>query len=126
VLNGRLKGRFRCLLKDRTLHYNPIKAAKVIYNCVVLHNTCQHCRVPWPDPDINEQENGGNYNFENNYDAQNHFSFKDKGNKMRLQIHILIENKKKQINIINRYTMKNELIYNLLAAYLIASLFGDD
>jgi hypothetical protein len=55
--------------------------------------------------------------------AQNNFFFKDKGKEMRLQIHGLIEKKKKQINIINRYTMKNELtlIYNLSAAYFIAS-----
>jgi hypothetical protein len=40
----------------------------------VLYNICQHFRVPSPDPDINEQENGGNYNFENHYDdAQNNF-----------------------------------------------------
>jgi hypothetical protein len=47
--------------------------------------------------------------------AQNNFFFKDKGKEMRLQIHGLIEKKKKQINIINRYKMKNELtlIYNL-------------
>jgi protein involved in sex pheromone biosynthesis len=35
----------------------------------VLYNICQNFRVP----DVNEQENGGNYNFENHYDAQNHF-----------------------------------------------------
>jgi hypothetical protein len=29
---------------------------------------CQHFRVPWPDPHINEQETGRNYNFANNYD----------------------------------------------------------
>jgi hypothetical protein len=74
VLNGRLKGRFRCLLKDRSLHYNPIKAAKIIYSCGVLHNICQHFRVPWPDPDINEHDIGGIYNLENHYDhAQNNF-----------------------------------------------------
>jgi hypothetical protein len=69
-----------------------------------------------------------NYKEDTTYDfvKAGSVKFKDKGNKMRLQIHILIENKKKQINIINRYRMKNELIYNLLAAYLIASLFGDD
>jgi hypothetical protein len=87
---------------------------------------CQHFRVPCPDPHINEQENGGNYNFANNYDknnAQNNYFFKDKGKEMRLQIDGLIEKKKKQINIINGYTMKNELtlIYNLSAAYFIAS-----
>jgi hypothetical protein len=58
----------------------------------VLHNMCQHFRVPWPDPHINEQENGRNYNFAtimiNN--AQNNFFFKNKGKEMRLQIHGLI------------------------------------
>jgi hypothetical protein len=53
---------------------------------------CQHFRVPWPDPHINEQENGRNYNFAtimiNN--AQNNFFFKNKGKEMRLQIHGLI------------------------------------
>jgi hypothetical protein len=55
--------------------------------------------------------------------AQIYFSFKDKGKEMRLQIHGLIEKKKKQTFIINRYRMKNELtlIYNLSAAYFIAS-----
>jgi hypothetical protein len=55
--------------------------------------------------------------------AQNNYFFKDKGKEMRLQIDGLIEKKKKQINIINGYTMKNELtlIYNLSAAYFIAS-----
>jgi hypothetical protein len=63
----------------------------------VLHNICQHFRIPWPDPDINEEENGGIYNFQtiivNN--AQIYFSFKDKGKEMRLQIHSLIGKKKK-------------------------------
>ncbi|KAK4887387.1 hypothetical protein RN001_003658 [Aquatica leii] len=36
--NGVLKNRFRCLLKHRALHYNPTKAAKIIYSCCVLHN----------------------------------------------------------------------------------------
>jgi hypothetical protein len=33
----------------------------------VLHNICQHFRIPWPDPDINEEENGRIYNFANHY-----------------------------------------------------------
>jgi hypothetical protein len=45
--------------------------------------------------------------------AQNNFFFEDKGKEMRLQIHGLIEKNKKQINIINRYTMKNELTLTL-------------
>ncbi|KAL0871680.1 hypothetical protein ABMA27_004198 [Loxostege sticticalis] len=35
---GRLKNRWRCLNKDRTLHYAPEKCAKLITACAVLHN----------------------------------------------------------------------------------------
>ncbi|KAF5281758.1 hypothetical protein FQR65_LT14553 [Abscondita terminalis] len=31
-VNGVLKGRFRCLLQHRVLHYDPIKAGKIIYS----------------------------------------------------------------------------------------------
>lgn len=48
-LNGVLKGRFRCLLRHRTLNYNPIVAAKIIYSCGVLHNIAQHFNVPQPE-----------------------------------------------------------------------------
>lgn len=50
LLNGKLKNRFRCLLKDRVLHYNPIKAAKII-----LHNICKHFGAPYPDDDGHEE-----------------------------------------------------------------------
>lgn len=35
---GLLKGRFRCLLKDRTLHYKPEFAAKITIACTTLYN----------------------------------------------------------------------------------------
>lgn len=38
--NGVLKQRFRCCLKHRTLHYSPIRAAKIIYSCAIIHNLC--------------------------------------------------------------------------------------
>lgn len=38
--NGVLKSRFRCLIKDRVLHYTPNKATKIINACTVLHNMC--------------------------------------------------------------------------------------
>ncbi|KAJ0176455.1 hypothetical protein K1T71_007634 [Dendrolimus kikuchii] len=37
---GVLKNRWRCLLGHRVLHYHPIKAAKIINACCVLHNMC--------------------------------------------------------------------------------------
>lgn len=35
---GRLKNRWRCLNKDRVLHYKPLKCARIIQACCVLHN----------------------------------------------------------------------------------------
>lgn len=37
---------FRCLLKDRTLHYKPEKASLIINACIVLHNICIANYVP--------------------------------------------------------------------------------
>ncbi|KAJ3655933.1 hypothetical protein Zmor_015040 [Zophobas morio] len=47
---GVLKGRFRCLLKDRVLHYTPQKAAKIIMACTILHNMAVFYRVDDPAP----------------------------------------------------------------------------
>lgn len=50
---GLLKNRFRCIHGHRALHYNPIKVAKIIQSCAVLHNICRHRAVPMPiDEDI--------------------------------------------------------------------------
>lgn len=46
---GRLKNRWRCLCKDRTLHYAPEKCAKIIMACSVLHNLAIKLNVPEPD-----------------------------------------------------------------------------
>lgn len=35
-----LKRRFRCLTRQRTLHYRPKVAAQITYACMVLHNIC--------------------------------------------------------------------------------------
>ncbi|XP_047021401.1 putative nuclease HARBI1 [Helicoverpa armigera] len=67
---GRLKNRWRCLCKDRTLHYGPEKCAKIITACSVLHNLALKFNVPEPEPEELQnislsfsdhlfQENGG-------------------------------------------------------------------
>lgn len=33
---------YRCLLKDRVLHYRPKTASKIILACAVLHNLAIH------------------------------------------------------------------------------------
>ncbi|KAM3966291.1 putative nuclease HARBI1 [Aphomia sociella] len=48
---GRLKNRWRCLCKDRTLHYKPEKCAKIILACSALHNLALQYGVPDPDDD---------------------------------------------------------------------------
>ncbi|KAJ8966272.1 hypothetical protein NQ314_003640 [Rhamnusium bicolor] len=47
--NGLLKGRFRCLIKHRVLHYNPAFSCKIINACAVLHNMCIEYNIPAPD-----------------------------------------------------------------------------
>ncbi|RVE54128.1 hypothetical protein evm_001251 [Chilo suppressalis] len=50
-LNGVLKARFRCLLKDRVLHYKPSTATKIINACTVLHNMCMANNLDLPEVD---------------------------------------------------------------------------
>lgn len=60
---GLLKNRFRCLLKDRVLHYAPITVARIVTACSVLHNICVENNVPLIDDEewVNEELDG----FEN-------------------------------------------------------------
>ncbi|XP_069363515.1 putative nuclease HARBI1 [Maniola hyperantus] len=46
---GVLKGRFRCILKHRTLEYDPVKAGKIVNACAVLHNMCLSVHLPIND-----------------------------------------------------------------------------
>lgn len=43
---GLLKGRFRCLLQSRQLHYRPEKAARIVNVCAMLHNVCIKFNTP--------------------------------------------------------------------------------
>lgn len=51
---GVLKARWRCLLKDRVLHYHPHVASKIVMACCVLHNIALKARLP-PPVDTEEQ-----------------------------------------------------------------------
>ncbi|KOB71815.1 putative nuclease HARBI1, partial [Operophtera brumata] len=48
---GRLKNRWRCLCKDRVLHYKPVKCAQIIQACCVLNNIALDFGVPEPEGD---------------------------------------------------------------------------
>lgn len=52
-LNGLLKNRYRCLLQDRTLHYHPSFAVRIINTCAILHNMCNSAGVVQPRLDTN-------------------------------------------------------------------------
>ncbi|KAK5642871.1 hypothetical protein RI129_009038 [Pyrocoelia pectoralis] len=43
--NGVLKGRFRCILQERKLRYNPQIVSSIINSCAVLHNMCVEGRL---------------------------------------------------------------------------------
>lgn len=64
---GVLKGRFRCLLKARELHYSPRKVTKMINVCSMLHNVCIHYNVEL-DEDLVSPSDGDaaiNFNLDN-------------------------------------------------------------
>lgn len=46
---GILKGRWRCLLAARQLHYCPEKAGRIILACCVLHNLCIRAGIDVPE-----------------------------------------------------------------------------
>ncbi|KAK4874373.1 hypothetical protein RN001_013733 [Aquatica leii] len=54
--NGVLKSRFRCLIRHRTLHYDPVMAGKIINACCVLHNFCINNNIPEVDEPHGVQE----------------------------------------------------------------------
>lgn len=83
-LNGILKGRFRCLLKHRTLHYNPRKAADIIYSCGVLHNVARYFNVDMPHGDEYIHEPLQDVNDDHNDGVLNNFFFQGSRKRGRL------------------------------------------
>lgn len=47
---GLLKARWRCLLRDRVLHYHPYVASHITTACCVLHNIALKAGLPPPQP----------------------------------------------------------------------------
>ncbi|XP_050064633.1 putative nuclease HARBI1 [Aphis gossypii] len=52
-VNGQLKGRFRCLIKHRILHYRPQFVSLITIACCVLHNMCKQANLA--DLDLHEE-----------------------------------------------------------------------
>ncbi|KYN02248.1 Putative nuclease HARBI1, partial [Cyphomyrmex costatus] len=56
---GVLKGRWRCLRKERALHYKPEFAALIVNAACILHNIAKIYNVPEPDlyvDDIDQED----------------------------------------------------------------------
>lgn len=51
---GVLKARWRCLRRDRILHYQPESASRIVYACAILHNLLLD-RIPLPDVEVYEE-----------------------------------------------------------------------
>nr|CAD7435474.1 unnamed protein product [Timema monikensis] len=51
---GVLKARWRCLRRDRVLHYAPAEACLIVQTCVAHHNMILH-RIPLIEEVVNEE-----------------------------------------------------------------------
>ena len=66
---GVLKARFRCLLGERGLRYNPYNVGVIVIACAVLHNLCIQHRLPEDNLNLPNIENVRNENIvDQNYD----------------------------------------------------------
>ena len=55
---GILKGRWRCLLHTRELHYQPEKVSRIINVCCALHNLCIRYNIPIDESEIVRDASG--------------------------------------------------------------------
>ncbi|KAJ3641982.1 hypothetical protein Zmor_028450 [Zophobas morio] len=88
MCHGKLKNRFRCLLKDRTLHYSPVTAGQIVNSCAVLHNICIGNNVPLYEDEIVVEEMD-NQNYEENPREENFQNDLAEGRRIR---QVLIRN----------------------------------
>lgn len=68
---GLWKARFRCLRKDRVLHYSHDAAGRIIYSCAVLHNICRKYNIQDELDDSSDDDEVQNNNFNNENDINN-------------------------------------------------------
>jgi len=67
---GVLKQRWRCLLKDRTLHYRPAKSSKIIITCAILHNIARKYNIELSSSDENDSDSDENVEIKNGIDDE--------------------------------------------------------
>lgn len=62
--NGVLKTRFRCIMGERELRYEPAKVSVIVNACCILHNICTRARVPLPEILEHNEENAGPHDIQ--------------------------------------------------------------
>ncbi|KAJ8937733.1 hypothetical protein NQ318_009143 [Aromia moschata] len=66
---GLLKGRFRCLLGERTLRYSPERVGTIVVSCAALHNICIAGRLEDNNLNIADVPDGHNIDvFHDNHE----------------------------------------------------------
>lgn len=75
-----LKSRFRCLLAQYPLRYEPVMVAKIVIACCVLHNICNRAGLPAPTLEPEEQQHETHFRTEAQSVLQNSLDESDSDN----------------------------------------------
>lgn len=65
---GVFKNTFRCMLKERQLHYQPEKATQIINVCVALHNLRIRYKMDLDEPELNDEADEDFVDIDANYE----------------------------------------------------------